>query len=73
MPHRLRILSARSGVLLIVHRTRVGVVGGTGAVGNTPAVQADDAAAAAADGLHRQGASASGAAARRRGCRRRAR
>jgi hypothetical protein len=65
MAKRLRILSARSSVLLIGHRTRVGVWGGTTAVGNTPAVQADDAAAA--NRLHRQGAVTSGAASGRRG------
>jgi hypothetical protein len=49
---RLGILSAGSGVLLIVCSARMGVWGGTSAVGNTPAVQADDAAAST-DGLHR--------------------
>jgi hypothetical protein len=59
-------------VLLIMRRARTGVWGGTTLVPSTPAVQADDAAAAT-DRLHRQDAATStGAAPGRPGCRRHA-
>ena len=70
-PKRLGIWSARSSVLLIMLSARTRVRGGTTLVPSTPAVQADNAAAAT-DRLHRKRAATSttGAAPGRWGCRR---